>query len=208
MTLPSASNSESQARTGAIVVLYVKRRQPQFADVVSLADFQLFKLQRKFQFQIVCAGEADIHNLTETRFEVRRPDNGQGAFPLKHIVCLEQKEWNAADVIAVEVREEDAADVVALDPKLVHRNDRCRTTVDQNVEIAPDQMEAGIESSARTEGIAAPDELQLHERSPGTCRFDADVVCGRLSICCRLADESVTQVTLPDVLIACQSLPK
>jgi hypothetical protein len=59
--------------------------------------------------------------------------------------------------------DQDCLDFVAVDRKLVHRNERGRATIDERVEIATDEMETGIESSARPERVAATDELQLHE---------------------------------------------
>jgi hypothetical protein len=53
-------------------------------------------------------------------------------------------------------------DVVAIDRELVHADERRRAAIDQCIDPASDQMEAGIEASARAEGIAAADELQVH----------------------------------------------
>jgi hypothetical protein len=65
-------------------------------------------------------------------------------------------------VILVEVREENEVDLVAIDRELVHRNQRTRAAIDQRIDISSDQMKARIETSARSECIAAADELQLH----------------------------------------------
>jgi hypothetical protein len=72
-------------------------------------------------------------------------------------------------MVLVEVGDKDGADVVAVDREPVHRHERCRTAIDQDIDVASDQMKTGVESSAGTERIAAADELQLHEtRSPET----------------------------------------
>ena len=91
------------------------------------------------------------------------------SFALEHVVGLEDEERHAADVIAVKVREEDDVDLVAVDRELVHRNERGGAAIDQGVDAASDEMEAGIELPARAEGIAAADELQMHGLSPGSC---------------------------------------
>src|SRR5208282_3321300 len=62
-------------------------------------------------------------------------------------------------------------DVVAIDPKLVHRDQRGRAAIDQRVDALSYEMEAGIESPARAEGIAAADELQIHGFSPRSCEI-------------------------------------
>ncbi len=66
-------------------------------------------------------------------------------------------------MIFVEMREEDDFDLVAIDRELVHRDERARTAIDQRIDMSSDEMETGIETSARSECIAAADELQLHE---------------------------------------------
>jgi hypothetical protein len=66
-------------------------------------------------------------------------------------------------VVGVKMGDQYCLDGVAVDRKLVHRNERGRATIDERVEIATDQMETGVKSSARAERVAATDELQVHE---------------------------------------------
>ncbi len=86
-----------------------------------------------------------------------------GSLALENVVGLENEERQAADVIGVEMRDEDRIDGVAVDRKLVHRDQRRRAAIDQRVDLPADQMKAGVESPAGAEGIAAADELQVHE---------------------------------------------
>ena len=163
--------AESEARSGAVVVHDVKRRYPQCADLGAPADFQFPEHQRKSQFQCLRSGKVDLHELPVARFETGRPGDGERAFALEHVVRVQHEERHATDVIGVKVREEDDVDVVAIDRELVHRNERGRAAIDEGIDTPSDEMEAGIESSARAEGIAAADELQMHGLSPVSWSF-------------------------------------
>ena len=85
-----------------------------------------------------------------------------GALALEHVVGLEHEERQAADVIFVKMGEEDDVDLVAIDREPVHRNERAGTAINQRVDISSEEMKARIKTSARSECIAAADELQLH----------------------------------------------
>jgi hypothetical protein len=63
------------------------------------------------------------------------------------------------------VRDEDGVDVVRIDRELVHGDKRGRAAIDQGVDPFADQMKARVGSSARAEGVAAADELQMHGAS-------------------------------------------
>ena len=96
-----------------------------------------------------------VHDLRVARFEARRSDDGEEPVAFDDVVRFQNEEWHAADVIAVEVRKKDEINLVALDSELVHRHERGGSAIDQRVDVPSDQVEAGIETSARPEGIAA-----------------------------------------------------
>ena len=54
--------AKSEARSGAVVVHDVKRRDPQRAHLGALADLQLSQAQRELQIQILGAGKAGLHD--------------------------------------------------------------------------------------------------------------------------------------------------
>src|SRR6202011_769189 len=98
------------------------------------------------------------------RFEAWRSDDGKARFPFEDVIGFEDEKGQAGDVVGMKMGDQDCLDFVAVDRKLVHRNERGRATIDERVEIATDEMETGIESSARPERVAATHELQLHEK--------------------------------------------
>jgi hypothetical protein len=65
----------------------------------------------------------------------------------------------------MKMRDQDGVDIVAVDRELVQGNERSGAAIDQRVDVAPDEMKAGIEPSARAERVTASDKLQLHEDS-------------------------------------------
>jgi hypothetical protein len=51
-------------------------------------------------------------------------------------------------MVGVKMREQDGVDVVAIDRELVHGNKRGGAAIDERIGIPPDEMKAGVESSA------------------------------------------------------------
>ena len=61
------------------------------------------------------------------------------------------------------MRNENRLDCIAIDGKLVHGDKGRRAAIDQCVGIFGDEMKAGVEAPPGAEGIAAADELEVHE---------------------------------------------
>ena len=101
--------------------------------------------------------------LAVARFEAGRSDDGEVMLAFEDIVRVQDEERQSADVIGVKVRDEDGVDVVWIDRKLVHGDKRRRAAIDQGIDLFADEMKARVGSSARAEGVAAADELQVHE---------------------------------------------
>src|SRR5262249_44087345 len=168
--------AKSEARSGAVVVHHMVRRDPKPTDVGTLADFQFLQMQGKSEVQIFGARKSRLHEARIARFKTWRPDERERAAALQHVISFQQEERHAAYVVFMEMREENGVDVVAIDRKLVHCDERSRAAIDECVDVASNEMKASIEPSPRAERVATADELKMHaEESPASYEFGTDV---------------------------------
>ena len=157
--------AEAETGPGAVVMHDVKGGDVEISDRAALADLQFLQRHRKRPLHGLRSRKGDIHDLTVARLQARRPDNSEVVLAFEDIIRIEDEERQSADMIGVKVRDEDGVDVVWIDRELVHGDKRRRAAIDQGVDLLADQMKARIGSSARAEGVAAADELQMHGAS-------------------------------------------
>ncbi|MGY3295093.1 hypothetical protein ACVW0I_000854 [Bradyrhizobium sp. LM6.11] len=75
---------------------------------------------------------------------------------------VEQDKRQPGKMVAVEMRDQDEIDIVAVDLESLQRRQSRRAAIDQEVDLAPRDVEAGVEPAAGSEGVAAADKAQLH----------------------------------------------
>jgi hypothetical protein len=71
----------------------------------------------------------------------------------------------------MKMAEENGIDAIAINRKFVHGDERSRAAIDEYVDVSSDEMKASVESTPRTERIAAADELKMHADGPRGVMF-------------------------------------
>jgi hypothetical protein len=117
------------------------------------------KIELLFRFRRML--EQRFHHLGEPRFDTFRACNYQRTGPPREL-RIEQKEWQAGEMIAVERRDQDQLDIVANDAKPLQGRQRGGAAIDQEIGGIARDAKAGILPAAGAERIAAADKLQLH----------------------------------------------
>src|ERR1700722_9110242 len=164
--------TKSKAWPGAIVMLHVERRNAHVANLIALADIKFPQRQSEIQLHRLAAGKPAFHDLGQARLETRRTDDRERLCALADVIGLKQEERQTENVVGVKMRDENRLDSIAIDAKLVHCDKRRCAAIDQCVGIFADQMKTGIESPPGAEGIAAADELEVHEKVSAGFRED------------------------------------
>jgi hypothetical protein len=82
------------------------------------------------------------------------------------VLRLEQQKRQAAEMIAVEMAEEHPVDGRGLDAEAAHGDERGGAAVDQEALAAGGHEEAGLQTAAAAERVAA---AQHPDRHPGHC---------------------------------------
>src|ERR1700730_7695226 len=109
--------------------------------------------------------EQRFHHLRQPRLDSRRPGDDKRTGPAREL-CVEQKERQAAEMIAMEMRDQNKVDIVARDGKPLQRRQRRRAAIDQEIDALSGDMKAGVEPAAGAECVAAADKSQLHRSNP------------------------------------------
>jgi hypothetical protein len=111
--------------------------------------------------------EQRLHHLRQSQFDPLRAGDDQRSRSLGEL-RIEQEERQPCKVVALEMRDQDQVDIVAIDLEPVQGRQRGGPAIDQEIDLLPGDVEAGIRPATRAECIAAADKAQLHR--PGLPR--------------------------------------
>src|SRR5215472_5521427 len=81
-------------------------------------------------------------------------------------LCVEDKERQAAEVVAMKMRYEDGSDGIRLDAKASNGNHRRGAAVDQELGRSGGYVKARVELAPAAERVATTEELQSHWGAP------------------------------------------
>src|SRR5437773_2216762 len=108
------------------------------------------------------AREEHLHGLGEALAEPGRADQRQRRRPPAVELPVQDHERKAAEMIAVQMRDEDGADAIGIDVEPSHRDHARGAALDEERARGRLHEEAGVESSAAPEGVAASEKPEPH----------------------------------------------
>src|SRR6516225_11233714 len=149
-------------RWSAASVLHQKRRDSDTIDNVRCPGVELDHVDLKAPRDVCRARKQDLHCLAQPFPQARRPRHRQRCRPAADQLCVQNKERQAAEMVAVQMRYEDGFDRIRLDAKASNGNHRRGATVNQELGQFSGYVEARVETAAAAKGIATTEELKSH----------------------------------------------
>src|SRR5579884_506108 len=116
--------------------------------------------QRERQLLLEPTGIQRLEHLAQPLLAARRPHDRERTGPLRE-AAFEDQPGQTAEVVAVQVGEHDPADARRIDPRALERDERGRTTVDQQRFAAAVEVQAALKAAASSERVAAAEKPEL-----------------------------------------------
>src|SRR5262249_162832 len=143
------------------------RRERDRAQLRGSVRLQLHEIEHKAALDLGGIRVERLHGRMEPVLEARRPRDAERLRPPAEL-AIENKERQAAEMIAMQMADDDQIDRVRIDAIALHADERGGAAIDQELRLARIDMKAGLQPAPGTEGIAATDELDstlVHDRS-------------------------------------------
>ena len=113
------------------------------------------------------AREEHLHRRLDAGADARRArDDQRPRAPAE--LAIQHEERHAAEVVAVQVAQDDPADLARIDAGALQRDERGGAAVEEDGIARPREMQARLKPAAAAEGVARPDERELHALVPRT----------------------------------------
>ena len=108
------------------------------------------------------ARKQHLHCLAQPVPQARRPGHRQRGRAAADQLCVQNKERQAAEMVAVQMRYEDGFDRIRLDAEAPNGNHRRGAAVNQELGRSSGYVKACVEPPAAAKGVATTEELQSH----------------------------------------------